>query len=220
MPQVTVTGDTRFDRVYKNSLDAKSFPEILQFKGTKKLLVAGSTWTPDEILLAQVSQALHDEFRFVIVPHETGESNIRAAEKRFATSGTIRYLQYNPSVSAPGIMIVDNVGMLSSLYRYADIAFIGGGFGRGIHNILEAAVFGIPVFFGPNYQKFREARELIHWKGAFQVKDPASLVQHIRNIMDNPDALARIREVNLKYIENNKGATNLIIDYLRMNDMK
>jgi 3-deoxy-D-manno-octulosonic-acid transferase len=220
LPQVTVTGDTRFDRVYKNSLDAKEFPDVLQFKGKQRMLVAGSTWAPDEILLAQVCHSLKDEFRFIIVPHETGESNIRATEKRFAAIGTIRYSQYNPAASAPGIMIIDNVGMLSSLYRYADIAFVGGGFGRGIHNILEAAVFGIPVFFGPNYQKFREAHELIHWKGAFPVKDHKALENHIRGILDHPGTLDRIREVNLKYIENNKGATELIIEYLHMHELK
>ncbi len=220
LPQVTVTGDTRFDRVYKNRIEAKSFPAIEQFAGDKQIIVAGSTWGQDELILAAVFKTLKNRFRLIVAPHEIDEATIRATEKRFADFAVTRYSHSRSESSQFDVMIIDNVGMLSSLYRYADIAFIGGGFGRGIHNILEAAVFGVPVYFGPNYKKFREARELIHWKGAFVVRSGGELLEHIQKLIEKPELYNKIREINLRYIDNNKGATELIIEHLRMHGFR
>lgn len=213
---VTVTGDTRFDRVYANSRAARELPEFSVFKGKQKLIVAGSTWPADEKLLASVFPALRDGFRLVIAPHETGDKAVKRVMRYFGP-GVIRYSQWDHQPTDAKVLIVDSVGMLSSIYRYADVAYIGGGFGSGIHNILEAVVFGIPVFFGPRYHKFREAAELIHWKGGFTVKNATQLAALTTDIMSNPERLAKIRDINRNYIDNNKGSTDLILKYLEIN---
>lgn len=213
---VSVTGDTRFDRVYQNSLVARNLPEFEQFKGGKKLLVAGSTWPADEKMIHELFKYKQNEFKFIIAPHETGENNIRRIEKLFGSSSS-RYSAWKQNPTDASVLIIDNVGMLSSIYRYGDAAYIGGGFGSGIHNILEAAVFGIPVFFGPKYKKFREAKELIHWKGAFSFKGEKEMLSVFDSVMNDSEKLKKIREINTRYILNNKGSTELIIDFLKIN---
>jgi 3-deoxy-D-manno-octulosonic-acid transferase len=214
IPQVTVTGDTRFDRVYQNSLHAKDLPEISALKGSGKLFVAGSTWPADDTLLENLVHEYSHIYKFVIVPHETGTAAIRKTTAKFTDA--VLYSQWDKKTPVK-VLIIDHVGILSALYHYADVAYVGGGFGKGIHNILEAAVFGIPVIFGPNYKKFREANELIRWKGAFSIRNYKELSLLISGLSLDEAQIARIREVNLKYINNNKGATDLIINYLRMN---
>ncbi|MBL0342171.1 MAG: 3-deoxy-D-manno-octulosonic acid transferase [Bacteroidetes bacterium] len=218
IPQVTVTGDTRFDRVYLNSLNTKEMPEISLFKGSKKLLVAGSTWKSDEKILASLVEEISDEFKIVFVPHEISEGKIMNLTKKL-NKPSIRFSMWDKKSTDAEILIVDNVGMLSSIYKYADVAYIGGGFGKGIHNILEAAVFGIPVFFGPKYKKFREAMELVHWKGVFTIKNERELIDRFQEVTKDPARLKKINEINLRYINNNKGATDLIINYLKMNEV-
>jgi 3-deoxy-D-manno-octulosonic-acid transferase len=213
---VSVTGDTRFDRVYQNSLMARNLPEFDQFKGNKKLLVAGSTWPVDDKIIHELFLRYGGEFKFVIAPHETGEHNIRRVEKLFGNEAA-RYSRWKQNAEEKSVLIIDNVGMLSSIYRYGDAAFIGGGFGSGIHNILEAAVFGIPVFFGPKFKKFREAKELIHWKGAFSGRNEKEVMSAFESVMHDEARLNKIREVNTRYIQNNKGSTDLIIEYLKIN---
>jgi 3-deoxy-D-manno-octulosonic-acid transferase len=180
------------------------------------VIVAGSSWAQDETILASVFRTMKNEFRLIVVPHEIDQATINSTQKRFSDFAVTRYSQVKDNFSDADVLIIDNIGMLSSLYRYADLAYIGGGFGKGIHNILEAAVFGIPVFFGPNYKKFREARELIHWKGVFSIKNNNELLEQIRRITSDPQLYNKIREINLKYIDNNKGATDLIIEHLKM----
>lgn len=213
---VTVTGDTRFDRVYHNSQTTRELPEFNLFKGNHRLMVAGSTWPADEKLLASFYPALRDGFRLVIAPHETGEKAVNRVMRYFG-SDAIRYSQWNRQPTTSPVLIIDSVGMLSSIYRYADVSYVGGGFGSGIHNILEAVVFGVPVFFGPRYHKFREAIELIHWKGAFSVNNAGQLSALFTDMMSDPKRLERIHNINVKYIENNKGSTDLIIKYLEIN---
>ncbi len=217
IPQVSVTGDTRFDRVFQNSLQIETLPEIELFKNTKKLLVAGSTWTPDHKMLGTLFNAISDECKMIIVPHEISTSGIEKITKRFPGYNVVRYSRWNRKDASPDILIIDNVGMLSSIYKSADFAYIGGGFGKGIHNILEAAVFGIPVFFGPNYKKFREANELVHWKCAFTFKNESELLHKFTEVMIDKNRLQKIKEVNERYINNNKGSTELIISFLKVN---
>jgi 3-deoxy-D-manno-octulosonic-acid transferase len=214
--QVTVTGDTRVDRVYQNSMRCADFPEIAVFKGEKKLFVAGSTWPEDDKVLSAFYKEIKNEYRIIVAPHEIEEKQITDLAE-IAGLKSLRYSQWDKKTTDANILIIDNVGMLSSLYRYADAAFIGGGFNKGIHNILEAAVFGIPVFFGPKYKKFREATELIHWNGAFSVSNEPELKQKFSSIISNPAKLEKIREANLRYVNNNRGATDIIINYLKLN---
>lgn len=216
IPQVTVTGDTRFDRVYQASLHPKSLPEIELFKSDKKLFVAGSTWSADESILEGLFEDINKEYKMIVVPHEINELKIEKLKKRFGNAA-IRYSQWDQKATNAQVLIIDNIGMLSALYQYADLAYIGGGFGKGIHNILEAVVYGTPVFFGPNYRKFREADELVHWKGAFSVKNEKELRSRVFEITQEPGRIEKIKEINKRYINNNKGATELIINYLKLN---
>jgi 3-deoxy-D-manno-octulosonic-acid transferase len=214
--EVTVTGDTRFDRVFELSQNTNDLPNIESFRGNKQLFVAGSTWPADENLIFQLVNHFSDQFRFIIAPHEINENNIVAIEKKLSGK-TIRYSLYTKVDSPVNVLILDNVGMLASVYKYAAFVYVGGGFGKGIHNILEAAVYGSPVFFGPNYKKFTEAKDLLRWKGAFAVKNGNELVNYVQELLNDPKKLQRIFEINTNYVKNNKGATDLIINYLKLN---
>ena len=154
---VIVAGDTRFDRVAEIAKAAKHIDVIERFKGDKRVFVAGSTWGPDEELLIRLIND-NPDIKFIVAPHEMDESRMArlAAEIK---GGTLRYTQCTPHTSygPKQLLILDTVGLLSSVYSYATWSYIGGGFGVGIHNTLEAATFGLPVAFGPNYQKFKEA---------------------------------------------------------------
>ncbi len=192
------------------------FRKLKILKESKKLFVAGSTWSADEKLLIATTDKFIDEFKIVFVPHEISERHINSLTQKLG-SKAIRYSEWDKKNNSYDFLIIDNVGMLMSLYKYADIAYVGGGFGKGIHNILEAAVFGIPVFFGPKFKKFREAVELVHWKGAFTVRHERDFNDKFSEIVTDPARLEKIKEINLRYIDNNKGATELIINYLKMN---
>jgi len=215
---VSVTGDTRFDRVFQNSLHAKSIPEIEQFKGKGKLLVAGSTWAADEKILQGLIGELEEEYKVVIVPHEISPSHIESLLSKFGSTA-VKFSEFSNASSSKKIMIVDNIGMLSSIYKHANVAYVGGGFGSGIHNILEPVVFGIPVFIGPNYKKFREASELVHWKGVFSIRNENELLNRFLEVMNDAPRIEKIKEINNNYISNNKGSTDLIISFLKINEI-
>jgi 3-deoxy-D-manno-octulosonic-acid transferase len=166
---VTITGDTRFDRVHEIAQSRKSYPDIEKFINNNLVLIAGSTWKPDEELLIDYLNKTDYKIKLIIAPHEIEEENIKRII-RSAQKKTLRYSAMNQNSDFDSdILIIDNIGMLSSLYAYGHIAYIGGGFGAGIHNTLEAAVFGMPIIFGPNFGKFSEAVELIKKQAAFSV---------------------------------------------------
>ncbi len=217
IPQVTVSGDTRFDRVYQNRLNAKCFPEIEKFCNGKKILIAGSTWPPDEKLIVDLINQSSDDLKFIIVPHEIKKNQIDTIINQISK----RSITYSEWIRAPiadaQVIIIDNVGMLASLYQYANFAYIGGAFGKGLHNILEAVVFGLPVFFGPNYRKSPEAIELIKLKTTCSVSSGTALKNRIEELLNNEDTIKKIKSVNEGYIAKNKGATDVIINYLKMN---
>jgi len=209
----TVTGDTRFDRVYSIATNAKQLPEIELFKQNKQLIVIGSSWQPDEDLVLQyINQS--KSIKYIIAPHEISETNLQRIEKN-CTKKIIRYSKINSAnVSEFDVLLIDNVGMLSSLYRYGEIAYIGGGFGVGIHNILEAATFGLPIVFGTNYQKFKEAVELMELKSAFSISNISELENKLNNLLKNNDLLKATGLISSNYVKNNIGATNKIINYI------
>jgi 3-deoxy-D-manno-octulosonic-acid transferase len=216
IPHVTVSGDTRFDRVYANSLNAKKFPEIEQFIQNKKVLVAGSTWSEDEKILTELINQSSD-YKLIIAPHEINETKILQLIS-LLKGRTVRYSELKDNNPADAdILIIDNVGMLSSLYQYATVTYIGGGFGTGIHNILEAAVFGNPLIFGPKYQKFQEAVDLVNLYGAFSISNYNELQKCFDTFNSNDENISRINAVNKKYVEDKKGATEIIMNYIRMN---
>lgn len=169
--KVTVAGDTRFDRVVAVKRAAKELPVVASMAaGCERVLVAGSTWPHEEEMLARYV-AEHEDVRLVLVPHEIHEEHMRQIFQYFE-GRYVRYSEATPvSMQTCKVLVVDTIGLLSSIYRYGNVAYIGGGFGVGIHNTLEAAVYGIPVVFGPNWEKFREARGLLDAGAAISVKN-------------------------------------------------
>ena len=211
LTNVTKAGDTRFDRVAEIARNEKVIPVIEQFKGTSQLVVAGSTWKPDEELLAQYIEA-HPETKFIIAPHETRRGNIERLINRLKTP-VICYTEVSEeTVMNRQVMIVDTIGILSSIYKYADLAYIGGGFGVGIHNTLEAAIFGMPILFGPNYLKFQEATSMVGLGIAYPVKDFETLETTLNEFLNNDQTRNLISEKCIDFTKQNLGATQVILN--------
>jgi len=213
---VTVSGDTRFDRVWANAQSRKKLPGITEFKDGHQLFIAGSTWPQDEELLLSLINKYPD-WKFIIAPHEIGEAKIERLLRLLSSQQYIRFTQMinYRDVGSYRVLVVDNMGTLSSLYQYADVAYIGGGFGAGIHNTLEAAAFGLPVIFGPKYQKFKEARDLISLKAGFTISNVSELKQAVGALMDDPKQRASAAEKAQKYVEENTGATASVLGYIK-----
>ena len=208
---VTVTGDTRLDRVIEIRQQAKSLPIIEKFvSGSDLVLIAGSSWAPDENIFIEYFNA-HPEMKLIIAPHEIHESHLLEIQQKL-NRNSIRYSQANEeNVSSKDCLLIDCFGLLSSIYRYGHIAYIGGGFGAGIHNLPEAAVYGIPVIFGPNYRKFREAYGLIGVKGGFSIKSAEDFNQLMNEFLSFPKKREQAGENSRTYIYENAGATQKII---------
>ncbi len=207
---IEVAGDTRFDRVYTIARQTKSFKEIEEFCNGKKIIIGGSTWQPDEELLIRFVKETQHDVKLIIAPHEIHQSNIKRIEQSFE-SGCVRFSQcQNSNLSDAKVLIIDNIGMLSSLYKYGNIAFIGGGFGVGIHNILEAATFGLPIVFGTNYKKFQEANDLIDRGAAFSVENYNKLLNIFGSFFENKMELSEKGKIAADYIDEKRGATNKI----------
>ncbi|MBQ7041891.1 MAG: 3-deoxy-D-manno-octulosonic acid transferase [Muribaculaceae bacterium] len=207
---VTIAGDTRFDRV--TDILANSF-EISQAKvmtqNVPVTIVAGSTWAPDEQLLLPYFNS-HSGVKLIIAPHEINENRLAEIEHQLHRPYCRLSTATDLEASNTDCLIVDSFGKLSSIYRYGQIAYVGGGFGVGIHNINEAAVYGMPVVFGPKYKKFKEAKDLISVKGAYSIKDNAEFVSVMDNLLTNADAIKLSGERAGEYIRQNLGATEKI----------
>lgn len=210
----TLAGDTRFDRVYQVT---KSEDEILiarDFKGDDKVMVAGSCWPEDMDILAPFIN--ESQLKFIVAPHELSPAFLSDLEKMLEVK-SIRYSQVSneTNLDSVQVLIIDNIGMLSRLYRYGEFAYVGGAFGKGLHNILEAACYGIPIFFGnKTYQKFREANDLIMRGGAFEVSGFADLKMKYE-MVNIPETFLLACEVTRSYVEENLGATEKILTYCR-----
>lgn len=207
----TVAGDTRFDRVVAKSQQPEPLPLIRVFKADYHLMVAGSTWSQDEIALAQVINQTTDQqlqhIRWIIVPHEPNDNHNATLEK-LLTVEHIRYSEANEkNIRNVKVLIIDSIGMLADLYQYAEYAYIGGGFGKGIHNTLEAAVFGMPIFFGPKYDKFQEAKDLIDRKAAFAIQNANELHSLLLKMELKPIARQQSAAASQQYVLQNQGAT-------------
>lgn len=212
LPQpVELGGDTRYDRVLAIAAQAASFEKIEAFKERYSLMIAGSTWPADESLLAAWLQQRPPNWKLVLAPHEINEAHLQSIEKLFGASA-IRYSAFTGAEKHP-VLIIDNIGMLSSLYRYGDIAFIGGGFASsGIHNTLEPAVFGLPVIMGPHYEKFSEARLLVEKGFAFPVKNTMELNTAFKHLAQQASVL---QPVIKSAIATQAGATGKVLAWLR-----
>lgn len=211
---VTVAGDTRFDRVYEITSSKEKILVAEQFKGDEKVMVAGSCWHEDmDTLYPFINET---PIKFIVAPHEISESFLSEIE-RSIEGKTIRFSKTSSKEELEGakVLLIDNVGMLSKLYRYGEFAFVGGAFGKGLHNILEAACYGIPVFFGNrNYQKFNEAVELIMHGGAFEVSDFPDLRSKYE-MVNTPENFMLACEVTRNYVLSHLGATDKIVQYCR-----
>lgn len=210
---VTVAGDTRFDRVVALAKESKSNPSIEQFISNKPLFIAGSTWEEDEVLLRELI-AQHPDIRFIIAPHEIGEE--RVARLKASLRSAVLYTEFikNENSTEAQVLILNTMGMLGGIYRYARWAYIGGGFGRGIHNTLEAATYGLPIAFGPNYKKFNEAIGLIECGAACSVKSARELSTWFTLLKSDDAARQRASDASQSYTTQNCGATKLIIEAL------
>jgi 3-deoxy-D-manno-octulosonic-acid transferase len=212
----SVSGDTRFDRVIEIAEKFQSIPIIEQFVGNSKVIVAGSTWEKDEEIISRyISEYKSDDYKWIIAPHEINEMHLSSLKKNL--SGSILFSELIESKqSNKAILIIDNVGMLSRLYKYATVAFIGGGFSKGgIHNVLEAAVYGKPVMFGPNYNKYYEAVQLIERRGAISVQDYEEFDTNIDIIAYSKEAITDMSKKSKGYVYSNKGATEKIIQFIQ-----
>ncbi|MFZ1806771.1 MAG: glycosyltransferase N-terminal domain-containing protein [Cyclobacteriaceae bacterium] len=213
LKNITIAGDTRFDRVSEVIKKSKEIQIAEEFKGSDNTMVIGSCWSEDLELLVQHINGSSGKLKFIIAPHEIKESFLIEIETSLNVK-TIRYSQAKDNVNEYDVLIVDNVGMLSSLYRYGEFAFVGGGFGKGLHNILEAACYGIPIFFGSkNYQKFQEAIDLIMRGGAFEVNNYTDFKSKYELLINRPENYLLACDVTKSYVKENIGATQKVIDH-------
>lgn len=210
---VTVSGDTRFDRVNQIMKHGKEIELAKKFKGSENVFVIGSCWPEDlEVLLPFINNQAGG-LKFIIAPHEIKESFLKEIENALSVK-SIRYSKANDDITLFDVLIIDNIGMLSSLYQYGEYAFVGGGFGKGLHNILEAACYGIPIFFGnKNFQKFQEAKDLIMRGGAFEISDYEDFKKKYELLINRPENYLLACDVTKGYIKENLGATDIIMNY-------
>jgi 3-deoxy-D-manno-octulosonic-acid transferase len=211
LTNVTRAGDTRFDRVAEIARNGKVIPLVEKFKGNSLLVVAGSTWKPDEELLGQFIHS-NPEIKFIIAPHETKSGNIDRLINLLKNPVICYTEATEETVVNKQVLIVDTIGILSSIYKYADLAYIGGGFGVGIHNTLEAAIFGMPIVFGPNFRKFNEATTMVKNGIAFPVADFSSLESNFSLLLKDTEMRDSISQKCLSFTYQNIGATQLILE--------
>ena len=209
--RVTVVGDTRFDRVLQIREEAKELPLVEKFKGTNSFtFVAGSSWGPDEDLFLEYFNN-HPEMKLIIAPHVIDENHLVEIIGKLKRP-YVRYTRADErNVLKADCLIIDCFGLLSSIYRYGEIAYIGGGFGAGIHNTLEAAVYGMPVLFGPRYHKFKEAKDLIAVGGGFSITDDSSFRTKMDELLTDPTALETSGQAAGDFVKNSVGATDQIL---------
>ena len=211
---VSISGDTRLDRVGEIADAAPRLEKLEIFCGGQKVIIAGSTWKEDEDRFIPFVNKSSAGLKFVIAPHEvtpqTLERICNTLEKTFAFYSTAT----NEELSKADILIVDGYGYLNSIYRYGMLAYVGGGFTSGIHSILEPAVFGIPVIFGPDYHKFQEAYDMLRLGAASCINDSAELEAQIENFRLNPEKLRTASNIARSYVYKNRGASKEIVKYL------
>ena len=209
----TVSGDTRIDRVWDAVQEGKTFPLVEAFLGGSPCLMGGSTYQADERILEQMREVLPD-WKLVIVPHEVDEGNIERVMALFG-SDSVRYTRADPAtIGDHRVLVVDTVGMLTYLYRYADLTYVGCGFGDAIHSILEPAAFGMPIFFGPRYHRFKEAVELVDRRAAFSIKSAEELAPLLLRFATDEGERRRAGDICRSYIERSVGATRIVLDAL------
>ncbi|MEC3905706.1 glycosyltransferase N-terminal domain-containing protein [Tamlana sp. 2201CG12-4] len=216
--QVTVSGDTRFDRVSSQLNVDNRLDFIEQFKDNKLCIVAGSTWPEDEALLINfINKISSNTVKFIIAPHNIKPNQIKYLQEKIQLKTILFSEKENKSLPEAQVFIVDTIGILSKIYNYADIAYVGGALGNtGLHNTLEPAVFGIPIIIGNTYDKFPEAQAMINKGGMFSISNQKSFNTVLNELIENKDKRLESGSKNEAYIKENKGAVIQILDYLRI----
>lgn len=213
---VTVSGDTRFDRVYQIASSANKLPIVEQFAGECRVVVAGSSWGPDEdLLIDYINNKSDNNTKWIFAPHEVSEESVNAIIDRLEKKA-VRYSQLTETddTSEASVLIVDGYGYLTSVYSYGTIAYVGGGFGVGIHNILEAATFGMPIIIGPNHEKFQEARDLKKAGAVFSITNQTEIDKVLSSLLTNKELLENTSQIAQEYVKEKTGATQQIIDFV------
>ena len=239
---VTISGDTRFDRVSASVASALDFPLVKKFVGNNRIIFGGSTWPEDEAMLIPLIRRITEssktdgpidksamrtpaqeaekgqmagDIKFILATHDVSPARMHSLESSLGVP-SIRYSDLNEdNADSSAVLIIDTIGILSQLYQFARIAFIGGAFGSGLHNILEAVAFGVPVFFGPKHKKFWEASALIDNGGAFQVKTAEEFSEIALRLMTGEDEYKHVSEICLDFVKQNRGGTNIILDGIK-----
>ncbi len=210
---ICLSGDTRFDRVYDLAQQCQKFPLVEKFKGKNQLFIAGSTWPSDENILIPLIEK-NPKVKFIIAPHETKVERIRQILKKLSSKALLFSEATEERIENAQVLLIDSVGILAHLYQYADICYIGGGFGVGIHNIQEPVTFGRPVIFGFNFEKFREARDLLNRGGAFAINDAGELEIKAKALLNDKSFLNTASKVCISYVEEMRGATEAIMKFI------
>jgi len=210
-----VSGDTRFDRVIEIAEANEISDELESFvANSNNVLVAGSTWPKDEELISKFFNQGVKDLKLIIAPHEVHKEHILQLRSLFKNGTVLWSERETEDLQKAQILIIDTIGVLSRTYRYGTIAYVGGGFNDGIHNTLEAAVYGLPILFGPNYEKFKEARDLIEVYGAECILDQSSFNKSLTDLTSDDDLRSKMAESSKKYVQENRGATRKFLEYL------
>ncbi|MCW3805828.1 3-deoxy-D-manno-octulosonic acid transferase [Plebeiibacterium marinum] len=206
-----VAGDTRFDRVWEIARASKEYPELEEFAKNSKVLVGGSSWPAGEKLIAEYLKT-NSDVKLLLAPHEIHEEHLKEIESLLPLASA-RYTKLDGvNLSSLRVMIIDTMGMLSSMYRYGDAAYIGGGFGSGIHNTIEASTFGLPVVFGPNYKKYKEACDLVDLNAGFSVSDQEGFNTIMDKLLKDQSFLDEASKQSVEYVEKMRGATSIVMN--------
>ena len=211
-----ITGDTRFDRVFDIAQNTIKYPIVDTFKQNKKILIVGSAWQMEEELISKMVNESEFDIKYIIAPHNINKDEIDNFIKSINKFIVIKFSEATlENVVDAKVLVIDGIGFLFNLYQYGDIALIGGGFGKSIHNVLEPATFGMPVLFGPKHDKFEEAKELIRLKGAFCINNYDEFKSIIENLLKNNSELDEKSNICKNFVFDNKGATDIIIKHLQ-----
>ena len=211
---VTKSGDTRFDRVHEITGQPINLIEVEEFRNNKLTLIAGSTWPKDEELLVKYINNANDGQRFIIAPHNIKPGSIAELETSIRKKTILFTETDKKKLSDYQVLIINTIGLLSKIYKYADVVYVGGGFGVGIHNILEPATFSVPVLIGPNFKKFKEANDLVDLGACFVVNDYEGLSERLSELFVNEEQRIGAGKLAGEYVLNNVGATQIIMNYL------
>lgn len=215
----SISGDTRFDSVIQIAEKFEPIFLVEQFIGNSKSIIGGSTWRADEEMLRKVfSELLSPHVKLIIAPHEIHQQHLNRLKELFPDAILFSEIGTQPLPFTSNILIIDNVGMLSRLYKYAYITYVGGGFTRdGVHNVLEAAVYGKPVVFGKNYRKYKEAIDLVEYEGAKAFSSTEDLYQILKTLLSDEHDYKQKCEASRNYVLENRGATQKILRYIDRN---